>query len=65
VGDATRNWSLALDNLSGVTLGRTRGAVRTIRTRLSSFGPRLPPFAQRLDQRAAAYLRGEDLTANG
>src|SRR5438046_3051677 len=54
----------ALDNLSGVASGRTRSAVQSIRTRLSSFGPRLPAFAQRLDQRAAAYLRGEDLTAS-
>jgi tetratricopeptide (TPR) repeat protein len=62
--DATTNWHDALDNLSGVTSGRTRCAVQNIRTRLSSFGPRLPAFARRLDQRAAAYLRGEDLTAN-
>ncbi|SRR6266568_743042 len=63
--DATKNWNDALDSLSGVASGRTRGAVQNIRTRLSSFGPRLPAFAQRLDQRAAAYLRGEDLAARG
>lgn len=62
--DATKNWNDALDSLAGVTSGRTRGAVRNLRTRLSSFGPRLPAFAARLDQRAAAHLRGEDLTAN-
>jgi len=57
--DATKNWNLALDSLCGVTSGRTHGAVKNIRTRLSNFGPRLPAFAQRLDQRAAAYLRGK------
>ena len=62
--DATKNWNLALDSLCGVTSGRTHGAVKNIRTRLSNFGPRLPAFAQRLDRRAAAYLRGEDLNAN-
>jgi hypothetical protein len=59
--EATRNWNLALDSLSGVVSGRTHGAVRNIRTRLGSFGPRLPAFAQRLDRRASAYLRGEDV----
>jgi tetratricopeptide (TPR) repeat protein len=61
--DATRNWNSALDSLSGVTSGRIRGAVKNILTRLTSLGPRLPAFAQQLDQRASAYLRGEELTA--
>ena len=37
--DATTNWNLALDNLTVVASGRTRNAVKNIRTRLSSFGP--------------------------
>ena len=62
--DAATNWNLALDSLTGVASGRTRNAVKNIRTRLSSFGPRLPPYARRLDQRAAAYLRGETLSTD-
>jgi transposase InsO family protein len=62
--DATKNWNDALDKPLRRHSGMTRGAVQSIRTRLSSFGPRLPAFAQRLDQRAAAYLRGEDLTTS-
>jgi len=57
--EAGRNWNRALDNMSGVRSGRARTAVKTIRHRLSSFGPRIPTFAKQLDQRAAAFLRGE------
>ena len=62
--DAGANWNLALDNLPGVASGRARDAVKNIRTRLRSFGPRLPAFAKRLDQRAAAYLHGERMHAD-
>ena len=57
--EASRNWNLALDTMVGVKSGRAKAAVQNIRHRLSSFGPRLPEFAKQLDQRAAAFLRGE------
>lgn len=60
--EACTHWNLALDSLSGVTSGRATAAVRSIRHRLRSFGSRLPAFAKRLDQRAAAYLRGDPVT---
>ena len=55
--EASENWNHTLDAMSGVQSGRATLAVRNMRTRLSSFGPRLPTFAQQLDQRAAAFLR--------
>jgi tetratricopeptide (TPR) repeat protein len=58
--DATRSWNLAMDTMSGVKSGRARTAVKNIRHRLSSLGPRLPTFAKQLDQRAAAYLHGDN-----
>jgi len=57
--EAGRNWNRALDNMSGVKSGRARTAVKTIRHRLGSLGPRTPAFAKRLDQRAAAFLRSD------
>jgi hypothetical protein len=60
--EAAANWNLALDALPGVSSGRARDAVTSLRARLSSFGSRLPAFAQRLDRRATAYLRGHDVT---
>ncbi|MDG4768565.1 Tat pathway signal protein [Solwaraspora sp. WMMD406] len=55
--EATENWNLAIDAMQGVKSGRARGAVKNMRTRLNSLGPRLPGFAKKLDQRAAAFLR--------
>ncbi|MDG4794156.1 Tat pathway signal protein [Micromonospora sp. WMMD1082] len=55
--EATEHWNHAMDTMSGVTSGRASSAVKNIRTRLSSFGPRLPSFAKQLDQRATAFLR--------
>ncbi|SCF48495.1 hypothetical protein GA0070216_12723 [Micromonospora matsumotoense] len=54
--EATENWNNALDSMAGVRSGRATLAVRNMRSRLSSFGPRLPPFAKRLDERAAGFL---------
>jgi hypothetical protein len=56
LGLASANWDLALDHMNGVKSDRARKAVKNIRHRLSSLGPRLPSFAKRLDQRAAAVL---------
>jgi hypothetical protein len=57
--EATENWNLAMDTMAGVKSGRARGAVKNIRTRLSSLGPRLPAVVKKLDQRAAVFLRDE------
>ncbi|WP_405089309.1 Tat pathway signal protein [Micromonospora sp. NBC_01392] len=57
--EATENWQHTLDAMTGVRSGRACTAVTNIRTRLSSFGPRLPAYARKLDQRAAAFLRAE------
>lgn len=54
--EATESWNNALDSMVGVRSGRATVAVKNIRTRLSSFGPRLPAFAKQLDQRAAVLL---------
>ncbi|MET8042862.1 Tat pathway signal protein [Micromonospora sp. NPDC005215] len=54
--EATENWNHAMDSMTGVQSGRATVAVRNMRSRLSSLGPRLPTFAQQLDQRAAAFL---------
>ncbi|MFY1615266.1 Tat pathway signal protein [Micromonospora sp. WMMD736] len=54
--DASENWGQALDAMSGVQSGRATQAIRNMRTRLSSLGPRLPTFARQLDQRAASFL---------
>jgi hypothetical protein len=48
-----------MDTMAGVKSGRARGAVKNIRTRLSSLGPRLPAVVKKLDQRAAVFLRDE------
>jgi hypothetical protein len=57
--EANNNWNLAMDAMAGVRSGRATVAVKNIRHRLSSFGPRLPAFAKQLDQRAAVFLRGD------
>lgn len=57
--EATENWNLAIDVMAGVNSGRADRAVKNIRKRLGSLGPRLPAFAKRLDQRANAFLRDE------
>jgi tetratricopeptide (TPR) repeat protein len=62
--EASSHWSLAMDTMAGVKSGRATAAVQNIRHRLSSFGPRLPAFAKQLDQRAAAFLRGDSAPAN-
>lgn len=62
--EASDNWNLAMDAMAGVKSGRATAAVQNIRHRLSSFGPRLPAFAKKLDQRAAAFLRGDAAPAD-
>jgi len=57
LGRASKNWNLALDHMTSVKSDRARIAVKNIRHRLSSLGPRLPVIAKRLDQRAAVFLR--------
>lgn len=54
--EATENWNHAIDAMAGVRSGRAAVAVRNIRTRLGSFGSRLPVFAKQLDRRAAVFL---------
>ncbi|GIJ25200.1 Tat pathway signal protein [Micromonospora qiuiae] len=55
--EATDHWNHAMNAMAGVKSGRASVAVKNIRTRLGSFGPRLPAFAQQLDRRAAVFLR--------
>ncbi|GHJ17184.1 MULTISPECIES: Tat pathway signal protein [unclassified Micromonospora] len=55
--DAAENWNHAMDAMAGVRSGRASAAVTNIRTRLGSLGQRLPSFAKRLDQRAAAFIK--------
>jgi hypothetical protein len=54
--EACRNWSRALDAMDGLQSARATKAVRNIRSRLATLGPRKPEFAQQLDQRAARVL---------
>ena len=56
LGEASANWSLALDHMAGVRSARTYAAARNIRHRLASLGPRLSGSTKQLDRRAATFL---------
>jgi hypothetical protein len=52
--EACATWSRALDGMAGVASARTRGAVSSMRRRLSAFRGRDIPAARQLDLRATA-----------
>jgi len=53
--EACQNWSKSLDAMAGIRSARTDQAVRNLRSRLATLGPRKPTFAQQLNQHAAAW----------
>jgi tetratricopeptide (TPR) repeat protein len=53
---ACKNWSASLDAMAGLQSARASQAVLNLRRSLGALGPRLPRFAQQLDQRAAGTL---------
>lgn len=60
--EACRNWSTALDVMSGIRSARADRAVREMRRSLAALGPRMPSTAQNLDRRAAGHLAADDRT---
>jgi len=52
---ACQNWSKSLDAMAGIRSARADQAVRNLRSRLATLGPRKPTFAQQLNQHAAAW----------
>lgn len=61
--EACKNWSTALDLISGIRSARADRAVHDVRRSLATLGPRIPTAARQLDRRAASHLAIADRAA--